>query len=103
MEQPDAYTLARWHVKPGKEDQFVTEWERLASVFSALPAPPLWGTLIRSETDPSLFFSFGPWRRGEDIGAMRANPSAQEGLRALGSLCIEAAPGAYRLVKHIRL
>ena len=42
MEQPDAYTLARWHVKPGKEDQFVTEWERLASVFSALPAPPLW-------------------------------------------------------------
>jgi hypothetical protein len=55
-----AYTLAMYRVKAGREDEFVAAWNALASTFSALPEPPLWGTLIRHRADPALFYSFGP-------------------------------------------
>lgn len=101
MDEPSHYTHAEWRVKAGREEEFVAAWRDVAETFSALPRPPLWGTLLRSETEPGLFFSFGPWTSEEDVTAMRADPDAQAALRRAVDLCETATPGPCRLVAHV--
>jgi heme-degrading monooxygenase HmoA len=96
-----AYTLAMYRVKAGEEDAFVSAWNELARTFSALPAPPLWGTLIRHRTDRTLFYSFGPWRSPEHVAAMRGHPAAAEAFGRLHRLCDEMTPGDYEMVTHV--
>lgn len=96
-----AYTLASYRVKEGQERAFVSGWKALSEVFSALPDPPLWGTLIRHETDRTLFFSFGPWQSPEHVRAMRDSPVAMEAFRRLGEFCVEISPGNYEEVIHV--
>lgn len=102
-DDPTVYTHAEWRVRPGREAEFIAAWRRLAAVFAALPARPLWGTLLQSEQEPSLFYSFGPWASAADVAAMRADPRAQETLAALAALCERATPGPYRRVVHVDL
>jgi len=97
------YTHAEWRVLPGREAEFVAAWRALSDTFAALEARPLWGTLLQSEREPSLFYSFGPWRRAEDVAAMRADPAAKAALERVAALCERATPGAYRQVVHIDL
>ena len=96
-----AYTLATYKVIPGKEDEFISAWNGLAKAFSSLPSPPYWGTLIRSKTDRSVFHSFGPWEKADDVRAMRASSVAAEAFDAIRRLCVEMTPGDYELVTHI--
>lgn len=97
----DVYTLGVWRVRPGHESEFIVAWVELGEVFRALPAPPGTGTLLRSESDPGLFYSFGPWGRLADIQAMRQDPQAQEAIRRLVELCVEAQPGTFRAVATV--
>jgi hypothetical protein len=93
------YTLGVWRVKPGREEEFIASWKRLGRVFTSLPQPPSdRGRLVRSVTDPALFYSFGPWRRLEDVEAMRENVKAMEAVRELGTFCTESTPGVFRVV-----
>lgn len=93
------YTLGVWRVRPGREAEFITAWKDLGRIFAQLPQPPSdRGTLVQSLEDPTLFYSFGPWKRLEDVEAMRANPRARDGIRALMALCSEATPGSFRVV-----
>lgn len=96
------YTHAMWRVREGREDEFVEAWDRLAQVFSGLARPPTGtGTLIRSATDSTLFYSFGPWRSEDDVQAMREDPGAQSAIDEVRRLCAEATPGLYRLVREV--
>ena len=95
------YTHAMWRVKPGNEEAFVQAWKALAAALTSLPHPGTQGTLIQSLTDPTLFYSFGPWDTLEDIAAMRSDPAAQEAIKRVRELCEEATPGAYRVVMEI--
>jgi hypothetical protein len=95
------YTLAMWRVKPGNEKVFVAAWLDLSALFGALPGPPGTGRLLQSVTDPSLYYSFGPWHKLQDIDAMRADPHAREALKRLMDLCTEAAPGTFRQVAEV--
>jgi hypothetical protein len=90
-------------VTPGREAEFITAWRELSATFAKLPAQPLWGTLLVSEREPGLFYSFGPWKSIADIEAMRANPEAVGALERLVALCDRAAPGTFRLVAHVDL
>ena len=92
-----------WRVQPAQEDAFIEAWDALAAVFSSLDGKPLWGTLLRSMEEPSLFYSFGPWRSEHDIAAMRANPEAVQAIGKLVVLCSEATPRTYTLVRHVSL
>ncbi len=93
------YTLGVWRVKPEHEADFVAAWQALGHIFARLPAPPSGpGTLIQSLTDPTLFYSFGPWPGPEAVQAMRQHPEAQAGLDRLRGLCSAATPGTFRLV-----
>jgi heme-degrading monooxygenase HmoA len=98
-----AYTLAMYRVKAGQEDAFISAWNELADTFSSLPDPPLWGTLIRHQTDRTLFYSFGPWRSAEHVRAMRGDPKAGEAFGKLRELCAEITPGDYEMVRHVDL
>ncbi len=100
MEQ-HVYTHARWRVRPGNEEAFVEAWTALAEAFSRLDQPPLWGTLLRSVTEPNVFYSFGPWRSAADVERMRSHETAQAAMSALRQLCEEASPGLYQVVKHV--
>lgn len=95
------YTHALWRVKPEHEDAFIAAWNELAEVFSALPARPLWGALIRSTADPAVFYSFGPWRRLEDALAMRADRVAAQAIARVKEHCSEATPEICELVRHV--
>ena len=95
------YTLALYRVKPGYEDEFIKRWRSLAETFSSLPSPPIWGTLIRSTSEPGVFYSFGPWRDASDDASMRANPTAQQAFAQIGALCIEMTPGNFEVVEHV--
>ena len=97
------YTHALWRVRPGEEEAFAAAWSELADAFSALPARPLWGTLLRSTTEPSVFYSFGPWRSASDVQAMRADPAAQKAMERVRSHCVEATPEPCTLVRHVQL
>lgn len=97
------YTHALWRAKPGEEEAFIAAWSELADAFSALPARPLWGTLVRSMADPSLFFSFGPWNRMDDVLAMRADPRAQQAMARVRAHCVESSPEPCALVRHVQL
>lgn len=101
MAEPTDYTHAEWRVKSGHEEEFVAAWRALAGTFSALRRPPLWGTLLQSETDPAVFYSFGPWASNEDVAAMRSDPAAQKAIGHVVELCDSATPGPCRLVAHV--
>lgn len=97
------YTHALWRVRPGEEEAFVAAWDELAGAFSTLPARPLWGTLLRSSAEPSVFYSFGPWQSASDVEAMRADPGAARALERVRSYCTEATPEPCTLVRHVQL
>ncbi len=99
--QDMVYTLGVWKVKPGQEAAFIAAWKALAEIFGKLEHPPGTGTLIQSVSDPALFYSFGPWKRMEDIQAMRNDPQAQAGIQRVIDLCTEATPGTFRLVAEV--
>lgn len=99
----EPYTLAQWRVEAGREDEFVALWERLVARFAELPSPPLWGTLLRSETERTLFYSFGPWQARADIQAMRESPEVQALFEKLRGVCREMTPGTYEVVRHVNV
>lgn len=103
MTESTYYTHAEWRVAPGREVEFMNAWRALTIVFANLPARPLWGTLLASEREPGLFYSFGPWENIADIEAMRANPDAQVALESVAALCERATPGTFRQVAHVDL
>ena len=97
--EEQVYTLGVWHVKEGREAEFVIAWKELDAVLASLPQPPSGkGVLIQSVTDATLFYSFGPWRSASDVTAMRADSRAKAGILRIRDLCIEATPGSFRVV-----
>lgn len=93
-----AYTLGVWHIRDGRQQEFITAWKDLGTIFASLPDPPGKGILIQSDSDSTLFYSFGPWTSLEAIEAMRNDRLAQEGIRKLIDLCTEATPGSFHVV-----
>ena len=96
----EIYTLGRWTVLPGKEDEFVATWRELGEFFMSLEHPPPAGSgvLVRSLDDPSLFYSFGPWDDPAHVAEMRAHPDSAAHIGRLTALCSEAVPGGYEVV-----
>lgn len=94
----EVYTLGVWRVKAGRQSEFIEVWKELGGHFGALPNPPGAGTLLQSLDDPQQFYSFGPWRRLEDVEEMRRHPDTRAKLGRLLDLCDEGRPGTFRVV-----
>lgn len=103
MSEATYYTHAEWRVRNGHEAEFITAWHEMSDAFASLAARPLWGTLIQSEHDLTLFYSFGPWASAADIAAMRSDAAARAAIQRVMALCEHATPGTYREVAHVDL
>jgi hypothetical protein len=98
-DEQQVFTLGEWRVKEGHQADFVAAWKDVGAIFSRLQRPPTGkGLLVQSTSDPTLFYSFGPWRSAEDVAAMRADPSARAGIERLRNFCVVATPGTFRVV-----
>jgi len=65
------YTSGDWHVKPGREDEFVIAWHDFAQwTVDAIDSEGQ-GTLLRDAEDPSHYVSFGTWRDAETVERWR--------------------------------
>jgi heme-degrading monooxygenase HmoA len=73
------FTLGRWIVVPGREDDFVLAWTELASRASGLAGsyPP---TLLRDRERPNVFVTFGAFDSVEDVERFRASEDFAEGV-----------------------
>jgi heme-degrading monooxygenase HmoA len=60
-------------VKPGREDDFVARWRRLAEEAMAELEPPERPWLLRDRDRPNVFVSFGPWESDDQLAAFRAS------------------------------
>lgn len=92
------YTLAAWRVQEGRQQAFISAWKDLGAAFNSLYEPPDKGVLIQSTSDPTLFYSFVPWKSMEAVEAMRNDHHAREGIKRLERLCTEATPGSFHVV-----
>jgi hypothetical protein len=98
------YTLGMWRVKEGQQADFIAAWQALGDIFRQLPQPPAGkGRLVQSLSDPTLFYSFGPWLTRADMEAMRQDALAQAGLENLRQYCTESQSGAYRTVAEAEI
>ncbi len=95
------YTLATCQIRSGQEDSFVAAWDELAATFVSLPNPPIWGTLVRSRSEPGLFISFGPWQSAEHIAAMRSSPETHAAFAKIQQFCTDMKPGDYGLIRQV--
>ena len=92
------YTLAAWRVQAGRQQAFISAWKDLGEAFHALSDPAGKGVLIQSTSDPTLFYSFVPWKSMEAVEAMRNDQHARQGIKRLEGLCTQATPGSFHVV-----
>ena len=92
------YSLGVLRAKPGMEQELLAVWQALCDGFKGFDNPPAGNvTLVQSTTEPSLHYSFAPWRTLDDVEAMRKDPSTLEFFRRASELCTEVTPGIFRV------
>ena len=85
------YTMGRWRVRNGMEDQFVAWWTEFTewSLGNAPGAETF--VLIRDAADKHRFVSFGSWRDVASVDRWRSTPEFAERLGRCRELCEEFA------------
>lgn len=79
------YTLGVWRVRPGREDDFVAEWDALAR-WTVESGYEWSGTLLRDRSDLSVFVSVGPWPSVEVAERWRSSDGFAERIEHLREL-----------------
>ena len=94
----EIYTLGKWTVKPGLEDEFIKEWTTFAN-WTAKNVPGTGtGYLLRDENNPLKFISFGPWTDKDAIQQWRERDEFKKFFAKARELCDELEPNTLRLV-----
>ncbi len=92
------YTLGIWTVKPGKEKQFIAEWEAFA-VWTAENQPGAGkGYLLQDREHPEQFISFGPWESADAIKSWRERAEFKAFAAKARELCSNFQPRTLDLV-----
>ena len=82
---PEVWTLGRWTVIPGKEDDFAAAWRELAD-WTAGQFATAGAMLLRDRDQPNVFFSFGPWPDLETVGQWRGSNGFQQRISVIRGL-----------------
>ena len=80
------WTHGTWTVKPGREDEFVEAWRRLAVQASAELDVVATPTLLRDREHPNVFVSFGRWPDLDAVERFRSSKAFREGVPAMQEL-----------------
>jgi len=83
------YTSGDWHVKPGRESEFVDAWRELAGWSTSEFTPKGWGKLLRDKEDTTHFISVGEWPDERAIEEWRANDGFKERIEKIRELLEE--------------
>jgi len=81
----EVWTLGRWTVMPGKEDDFVRGWRDLAR-WTRSEFPTATGTLLRDRDQPNVFVSFGRWPDLDAVGQWRGSEGFQQRIATIRQL-----------------
>lgn len=93
------YTLGLLRAKPGNEAELRAAWQALCDRFGELASPPTGPvTLVQSLADPTVHYSFAPWRSEDDARAVLKDARTVEFLENMSELCAEVGPGMFRVV-----
>ena len=96
----ERYTLGRWQVKEGREDEFRAAWQAFAEWTAANVPGAVAGEakLLQDIDDSRVFYSVGPWESIEAIAAWRATAGFQERVAGMRELLDDFEPHTLRLV-----
>jgi len=94
------YSSGDWHVKPGREQEFVDAWRELAG-WSLTEFDPGWGKLLRDKEDPTHFLSVGEWTDEQVIEKWRASEGFKQRLAEIRGLTDEVSVRAFDLAAEI--
>jgi heme-degrading monooxygenase HmoA len=92
----DYYSFNLWKIKEGNEQEFLNVWENeLAKAFVKLN-PYSKTTLIQSMDTPSIYYSFGPWIKLDQLQAARSSEEYRTAVTKLVSLCDISKSGSFK-------
>jgi heme-degrading monooxygenase HmoA len=94
------YTLGVWHVKAGREDDFVRAWDELAQ-WTLESGYESHGTLVRDRESPFRFVSFGPWPSAEAAGRWRDSDGFRERFARIEELVDRFEPQTLDVVMRV--
>lgn len=93
------YTHTTWHVKPGREDDFVERWSEWIdwSRAAGLREDAL---LLRDVDAPRTFVSFGRWESVDVVRGWRAEPGYQQRVERLHEVVDGFEPRTLEVVRE---
>ncbi len=94
------FTLGIWTVKPGSEKEFVELWTSFAQWTSANNPEAGAGYLLRDDTKPYRFISFGAWDRRETVKAWREHAEFKSFVAKVNELCDDFQPFSLSVVSN---
>jgi heme-degrading monooxygenase HmoA len=90
------YTHTTWHVKPGREEEFIQRWRSGSSGATYRARSP--ARLLRDAERPSTFISFGPWLTRDAVRNWRAETGYHERVARLQEVLETFEPRTLELV-----
>lgn len=79
------YTHTTWHVRPGREEEFVDRWREWVD-WSGHEGFAAQALLLRDLESPQKFVSFGPWESAAAVRNWRTLPGYAERVARLSEV-----------------
>ena len=95
------YTSGDWHVKPGREQEFVDTWQELAEWSTNEYGPNGWGKLLRDKEDPARFRSIGAWPDASVVEQWRASDGFKHRLTKIRELLEDVSIRTFDLAVEV--
>lgn len=89
------YSLIDWHVKPGRESEFVEKWKEVAASNIVENDPNGWAKLLRDEQDPTHFVSLAEWPDVHTVGQWFESERFKQRRDQLRDLVETVTPGNF--------
>jgi heme-degrading monooxygenase HmoA len=94
------YTIGVWSVRPGREEEFVREWDELAQ-WTVESGHDSHLTLVRDHDDPHRYVSLGPWPSAELAGRWQESEGFRERFARLEQLVESFEPQLLDVVMRV--
>ena len=95
------YTSGDWHVKQGREQEFVDAWREMAEWSTNEYGPNGWGKLFRDKEDPARFRSLGSWPDERAVEEWRASDGFTQRLAKIRELLDEVTIRTFDLATEV--
>ena len=89
------YSLLDWHVKPGRESEFVEKWREVAASNIVENNSDGWAKLLRDEKDPAHFISLAEWPDVHMVGLWFESDGFKRRRDELEDLIESVTPGNF--------